>query len=137
MLAKREDLDIIDKTLQHLLDQGPAINAHGSCEYRAENGNKCAVGLWISDEEYTISFEGTDVPGILLTDKPLKIIRANEMLFNRMQNAHDTGVRRMYDPENFVLGRPSRAVFFKTVKEMFAAIRHEYEDKAINESLCV
>lgn len=36
----------------------PAINEHGSCKYRTEDGRACAVGLLIPDEKYDPSFEG-------------------------------------------------------------------------------
>jgi hypothetical protein len=49
------------KTLQQIFDQavngiraqgGPATNDFGKCQYRAPNGNKCAVGQLIPDSAY-------------------------------------------------------------------------------------
>lgn len=49
---------VYDTMVNHLRQQKTrAVNANGSCLYRTKNGNKCAVGCLISDEEYERELE--------------------------------------------------------------------------------
>lgn len=42
-----------------------SANPVGQCFYRHPNGNRCAVGFLISDEEYNPEIELTDLEGII------------------------------------------------------------------------
>jgi hypothetical protein len=56
---KMNHQEIFNKVLDALRKQGHAsINKNGSCMYRAENGDRCAVGHLISDEAYSPELEG-------------------------------------------------------------------------------
>lgn len=51
--------EIFDTVAKHLATQGcQSLSATGDCSYRGERGLKCAVGILISDEEYTPFMEG-------------------------------------------------------------------------------
>lgn len=52
--------DIFDTVANHLLTQGKQAKTQisGSCVYRDEDDNKCAVGCLILDEDYDKAMEG-------------------------------------------------------------------------------
>ena len=74
----------------------PSINSQPDkdgnvvCEYRAENGNKCAFGHLISDDEYQIAMEGYKASHA--AKEFLNATRlSNDRLdfLNRLQHCHD------------------------------------------------
>jgi len=86
-------VEIIDKTMKHLMEQGPS-EYHGSCMYRlTKNGKtlKCAAGFWISDEDYMRTFEGKRIVVIVkdFSGDSLKFIADNIELIDDMQRIHD------------------------------------------------
>lgn len=101
--------EIFDKILNHLRKQGKAsISDGGKCMYRGDNGNSCAVGCLISDEDYLESF---DIPNDSDVTSMLKNLKFKQALINsgiditndktmtlliEMQSAHDTAVFRDY-----------------------------------------
>lgn len=68
-----EAQEIFDKVYRHLIRQGrPAmIHEYGAshCEYRTENGLRCAVGCLIPKKLYDKSMEGNDVESLLFEMK--------------------------------------------------------------------
>lgn len=93
---------IFDKTVEHLANQGERsigkwFIAGNNCLYRGPKGRKCAVGIWIPDDEYNPNFEG-DSLGDLIVDLQYQppVIREAGVhreqaitLLCRMQTAHD------------------------------------------------
>lgn len=85
--------DIFDQAKNHLLTQGcRAVNEEGGCFYRGPNGTKCAVGCFISDEEYSPEMEEKDLEtayrlGIKDTQANLSSAK-NRLLFD-LQLMHD------------------------------------------------
>ncbi len=72
---------------------------NGYCKYRGPNGLKCAVGVLIPDDKYSVSMEGSDGSPLeevmILAEIPLCL----KTLLSRCQNAHDNsdtsyGLRR-------------------------------------------
>jgi len=65
--------DIFDECTVHLMGMdGPSLDQHGdACVYRGKdedcefifNGQKCAVGLFIADEQYDVDLEGQGISG--------------------------------------------------------------------------
>lgn len=50
--------EIFDTCLTHLRAQGQrALNDRGTCQYRADDGLKCAIGALIPDDKYNPNFE--------------------------------------------------------------------------------
>lgn len=86
--------EFFDKTVRLLIEQGgPAFEQnHATCKYRAKDGTKCAVGMWIPDEEYAkASFEGASVD-TAAGYWPSIVTLADEVgmnLLHSMQAAHD------------------------------------------------
>ena len=83
--------------VNHLRDQGEKSlaepdSAASSCLYRAPNGNKCAVGCLIDDDQYRDEIEGMGADDIPV----LNAIEASGWkgvsihLLDAMQNCHDT-----------------------------------------------
>ena len=49
---------VYDTMVNHLRQQqARAVNAKGNCRYRTENGNMCAVGCLIAEDEYEHGLE--------------------------------------------------------------------------------
>lgn len=49
---------VYDTMVNHLRQQQTrAVNENGNCRYRTENGNMCAVGCLIAEEEYEQDLE--------------------------------------------------------------------------------
>jgi hypothetical protein len=100
--------DIFNKASAHLTSMdGPSLDDRGdSCMYRGENGARCAVGVFISDEHYYEDMEGGRIDGSnmlgscdrareavalswgqdCLEDKQLDLL-------SDLQHAHDQGSR--------------------------------------------
>jgi hypothetical protein len=55
--------DIFDTVALHLITQGRRAIAGTYCRYRAPNGDRCAIGVLISDEVYNQKMEGQSVRG--------------------------------------------------------------------------
>lgn len=56
--AKETLQRMIDKGAAHMRQQGKcALDSHGDCAYRAEDGSKCFIGVFITDEQYTAHME--------------------------------------------------------------------------------
>lgn len=88
--------EIFDTVVNHLFTQGrPA--AHGSsCKYRTDTGLKCAVGVFIPDDMYSVGMEGKDVAGLIFWgedegyDLPDLIKnKENTNLLRDLQKVHD------------------------------------------------
>ena len=86
--------EIFDTVARHLVVQGkPAFSDYGpvqSCNYRAPDGSKCAIGCLITDEEYGEEFEGTSVLGVLSMHPGLDArLGPHVDLLVHLQDAHD------------------------------------------------
>ena len=56
--------EAFEKVAHHLLSlKEPSVDK-GQCKYRARNGNKCAIGILIPDEQYDPAFEDKSVHGL-------------------------------------------------------------------------
>jgi hypothetical protein len=68
-----------------------AIDAFGSCQYRAPDGKKCAVGCLIPKRLYTSSIEGlpADSSTLIPIYKKLGINSSNLAFLHSLQWVHD------------------------------------------------
>lgn len=53
--------EVFEFICKHLLKQNKRSTSGLMCRYRDEENNKCAVGCLISNEEYNMAIEGTNV----------------------------------------------------------------------------
>ena len=52
---------IFDTAMDHMIAQGKrSMDMGGSCQYRSPTGSQCAMGIFISDEEYEPEFDGVE-----------------------------------------------------------------------------
>ena len=95
--------EIFNQVKNHLLKQNSQSRTPGNhyssvssiCAYRGLNGNKCAGGCLIDDEEYTKDFEGKTWSQLLLKD----LVPDHHATFIReLQIIHDS-----YYPERWEL----------------------------------
>jgi hypothetical protein len=57
-----QNQDAFNTIVRGLLKQGtPSLDDQEACAYRGEHGHKCAVGMLISDEFYTVHLEAKNV----------------------------------------------------------------------------
>lgn len=81
--------DIFNTVFAGLAGQGwqQSVNSDGRCQYRGNDGMKCAAGHLIPDAEYDLYFEGSAVVGV-----PYFIRRypeAARIFIGKLQNMHD------------------------------------------------
>jgi len=92
---RKDFIDVLKEMITGLVKQGkPAMLPDGSCVYRTECGNKCAIGQIITDEEYSKELENQ-----VITDSKVKIAVQRSIGFDldceeieilsRIQKAHD------------------------------------------------
>lgn len=83
--------EIFDKAVAGLAAQGftQALDAEGSCVYRAPDGGKCALGQVMSDAEYSPRFEYE--PAGRLVGSVAWVTRDNANKLVLLQQCHDYG----------------------------------------------
>jgi hypothetical protein len=52
--------DLIDFVEQKLIEQGKMSRNGAACAYRSQDGCKCAIGVLIPDENYSLGMDNTD-----------------------------------------------------------------------------
>src|SRR6185436_12091920 len=58
-MDKQEKIILIDKVIEGLRKQGcRSIDQTLKCKYRSQHGEKCAIGMLITDEAYKPGIEG-------------------------------------------------------------------------------
>lgn len=92
-------LATINLVEQLLVEQGrPSTLPNGSCRYRGEGGTKCAIGMFLSDEDAE-RHEGQSP--MALEMKPIfgHLGHCDLILLRDLQNCHDTASK---NPRDFV-----------------------------------
>lgn len=119
MIATNQEL--FDRSAKHLLNQGRAARDFGgSCRYRTETGESCAIGALISDEFYNADMEqgtplDTKVQVVLINAGLMAPYDQERILFlNNLQKAHDKASEA--SPEDFI----------RTVKFNLMNFAHNY-----------
>ena len=95
--------DIFNKASAHLRSMdGPSLDDRGdSCMYRGEDGARCAVGVFISDEHYFTDMEGGGIDGSNMRAREAVALSWGQDcldapqldLLSDLQTAHDRGSR--------------------------------------------
>lgn len=82
------DQTAFDLMVQHCFDQGFRAEAQdGTCQYRMDNGARCAVGCLIPDDAYTPQFEGQSAGQIHMFVHT--IAELDTEMLEEMQQTHD------------------------------------------------
>ena len=77
---------IFDTVAKHLATQGrKSLHPQNGCVYRSPNGDMCAVGVLLDDEDYRPSFEGCIAKNLPLPPH----LAAHRALLGILQFAHD------------------------------------------------
>lgn len=84
--------------LEKLLEQDcQALDINGDCKFRGEKGTKCAVGLFIPDEEYDPDMEAMTLCDIQRDYPDLELWNLLPIhIWSDLQHIHD-----WVDPEDF------------------------------------
>lgn len=81
------DQETFDTIVKRMRAQGrPSVGPAGGCLYRGPNGDVCAGGAVISDDEYRPDLEGSSI-GTLCAQGLITL--ANQRLVSELQMAHD------------------------------------------------
>lgn len=83
--------EIFDTVVRHLAAQGrQALGPSGACRYRAPNGDKCAIGCLIADDEYRPEIEGrgVDEPPVW-GSLPARLREVSVGFLSALQDVHD------------------------------------------------
>lgn len=83
--------ELFNTVYAHLLKQNIQAKMHDNvgCYYRAPNGNMCAVGCLITDEEYDPDMEGMDVVGLRKEALLPDWMKPHAELLTDLQAIHD------------------------------------------------
>lgn len=82
--------DILDTAYAFLIAQGkPSVNAAGLCLYRGPNSLKCALGFFISDEEYKPEMECGTVCSPYASAVVVTNDAHRETFLRALQSVHD------------------------------------------------
>ena len=85
--------EIFDKASQHLLSQDTkSLDKNGKCAYRGLDNSKCAVGIFIPDNEYKETMEGIPANRVYI----LSLKNLNISLLCSLQVVHDK-----YEPKEW------------------------------------
>ena len=79
--------EAFDKVCLHLDAQGHQSTKNGCCAYRGFNGDKCAIGCLIPDENYVSSIEGNVLENLI--DDGIIITPLSIDFLDGLQMAHD------------------------------------------------
>lgn len=81
--------EVFDTSIRKIIDQGgPAVNtAVGGCRYRTKD-RACAVGVLLTDEEYTLDMEGEAAYELVSVYNIQRLI-PHRPLLTELQMAHD------------------------------------------------
>jgi hypothetical protein len=84
--------EVFTRVATHLLRQMQrSIGRDGSCQYRARDGLRCAIGCLIDDDCYSPDLEGqsVDVPDVLAALDASGVKRGSITLLSELQGVHD------------------------------------------------
>jgi hypothetical protein len=92
------------KIRDHLTNQkAQAANSNDACQYRTSDGRMCAVGCLLTDDLYSLDFEGKGITGDNIYSVKLRKVLSNAYginfnpgspgseLLSRWQRYHDSG----------------------------------------------
>lgn len=87
-MTNQEAFDIMVNHLRTM--PGRSVNARKTvCQYRNSNGNKCAVGVLIPDNEYDSDWDINTIGIDMIYSKIPSLQGLNINLLQKMQDAHD------------------------------------------------
>ena len=67
-----------------------SIDRNIACYYKSPDGNKCAIGRFIPDDEYSFHFENENASN-LLSKFNVHLQKLGSTFLNRLQKLHDDG----------------------------------------------
>ncbi len=86
-ITQQEIFDIVAPSLLSQNEQ--SLNEYGDCSYRGTGSLKCAVGMCITDEEYTFRMEDNDVAELVNQLLLPKHLVPHTDFLTQLQELHD------------------------------------------------
>lgn len=86
--------DAFLRTAFYLMQQEERSHTSTGCQYRAPDGNKCAVGFLIPDEKYHPTMEGRGAVSMTLDPALGHYTSAERLLLEEIQTIHDCYSKR-------------------------------------------
>lgn len=100
----KSNQQVFDYVVTKLAEQGkPSVGQGGKCQYRGEDGCKCAVGWLISDKQYDHEwdkFSGMSVDATTVSSV-MDELGYSRSLLRSLQNAHDDAAHEKDKPAVF------------------------------------
>lgn len=70
-----------------------SVDEDNFCMYRSEGGQRCAIGMYIPDEEYEVRMEDLTVSdSLIMSVLPESVSRLGTLFLRSMQLLHDTKI---------------------------------------------
>ena len=90
-MSKFNEQEVFNRVRNHLLAQNRKSMNNGSCAYRGANGLKCALGIFIPDDDYSDIFESFAVTKTIVKDSmEFDSLEHKDILFmGDLQEIHD------------------------------------------------
>ena len=136
--------EIFDHVANHLLMQrAPASNEEGTCYYRTPNGNQCAFGCLLTDEEYaqlnqarcesyddSDTIEGCSSDTVLMLIDKSKVNGEKQELCGDLQQAHDGFARyvNVGAGDNLIQDLTTRLKLVAEAHNLSIAVLAKYSD---------
>ncbi len=81
--------EALNQVYEHLIKQGGPAKVNDRCRYRTEDGQSCAFGCLIKEEEYDKSIEGLNLDCLVFNNKVVFKGSKTHPLCRSMQIEHD------------------------------------------------
>jgi hypothetical protein len=90
-ITKHTQQEVFDKCSKHLLSQNKRSSDEDDdvCLYRGDGNLTCAVGCFISDEEYFLSMEQEGITAEIFHKYFTKDVNDTRSFLNKLQYLHD------------------------------------------------
>src|SRR5690606_13748718 len=123
-LCEKTEQEVFDYVCEHLVRQGkPSWSSkYGVCLYLDDEGNKCAAGCLISDDEYKTDYEGQN--WVTLIGNFKETTSCHVHLISRLQQAHDSSTMDLRS--NRYNGGGIRMDFINILKPKLLGVANEF-----------
>jgi len=109
---------------------GPSMNGTG-CVYRSATGRRCAVGMWIANDQYLPVMEGKRIAGLMMDfpDRLPSWFEQHKWLLSDLQAAHDAATEN-YDFMNDFEDRMRKLALVENLRYTHPEVRMPHAEEA-------
>lgn len=108
-------IELLKTVIAHFEKQGKrAEDGNGDCAYLTTDGCKCAVGLFISPENYSPEMEGTMLPANLIVGHPAVVVTLPDKSFDHRQKILANALRS----SGIAIDDPEERIFLRDLQKV-------------------